>query len=256
MQGTVELIEDPARDLRLEVFVEGAGPDVVLVPSAMRGAADFAQLQSTLTAAGYRSLALNPRNAGRSRGPLGALTLEDIADDVALVVERLCSAPAHLVGHALGNVCVRAAASFRPEIARSATVMPCGGHDLAARPLAPEVIAAVGRCHDEQLPKRIAFFAPGNNPAVWLSGWWPASAGIAGAIGRTDPELWWRAGNVPVLILQPMNDAMAAPEVGRAAAEALGLRARYVEILDCGHAILPEQPAAVGRHLIDFLNGL
>jgi pimeloyl-ACP methyl ester carboxylesterase len=263
MAGSVELIEDTVRGVRLEVLVEGAGPDVVLVPSAMRGASDFARLQSALTAAGYRSLAVNPRNAGCSSGPLDDLTLEDIADDIALVVNELCDGPAHLIGHALGNICVRAAASFRPEVVRSVTVMPCGGHNLANTPPDPVVVAAVGRCHEEHLPDeerlealRIAFFAPGNDPSVWLGGWWPESAGIARAIGRTDPVLWWRAGEAPLLIIQPMNDSMAAPEVGRTAAAAIGERARYVEVANCGHAILPEQPEAIASHVIAFLDGL
>lgn len=258
---SVEWVEDRARGVRLEVLVEGAGPDVVLVPSAMRGARDFAHLQTSLTNAGYRSLAINPRLAGRSVGPLEELTLRDIADDIALVVNKLCLGAAHLVGHALGNVCVRAAASFRPEIARTVTVMPCGGHDLAMRPVSPDVIAAMPRCHDESLSDaeriqamRIAFFAPGNDSAVWLDDWWPQSAGIAGAIGRTDPELWWRGGIVPMLIIMPLNDAMMTAEAGRATAEALGERAHYVEVDNCGHAILPEQPEAVAGHVIAFLN--
>ena len=141
--------------------------------------------------------------------------------------------------------------------------MPCGGHNLASSPPDARVVAAVARCHDERLSDadriealRVAFFAPGNDASVWLDGWWPRSQGIAGAIGRTDPELWWRAGGAPLLIIQPMNDAMAAPEVGRSAAAAIGPRARYVEIDDCGHAILPEQPEAVARHLIAFLGSL
>ena len=256
-----ELVEDTARGVRLEVLVEGTGPDVVLVPSAMRGAEDFAHLQAALSDAGYRSLAINPRGAGRSAGPLEEVTLQDIADDIALVVNRLCDGPAHLVGHALGNVCVRAAASFRPEIARTVTVMPCGGHDLAVRPPSLEVIAAMPRCHDESLPDderiqamRTAFFAPGNDPAVWLEGWWPQSAGLAGAIGRTDPALWWRGGEGPMLILMPLQDAMMTAEAGRTTAKARGGRTTYVEIDQCGHAILPEQPEAIARNVIAFLD--
>ena len=261
MRQSVELVEDLARGVRLEVLVAGSGSDVVLVPSAMRGASDFAHLQAALTEAGYRSLAINPRGAGRSAGPLDGLTLQDIADDIALVVTKLCDGPAHLVGHALGNVCVRAAASFRPEIARTITVMPPGGHDLANRPVSPEVVAAMSRCHDETLSDadriealRTAFFAPSNDPSVWLRDWWPESAGIAGAIGRTDPALWWRGGEQPILIIMPLNDAMIAAEAGRSTAAALGDRASYVEIDNCGHAILPEQPEAVARHVIEFLN--
>lgn len=258
----IHLVEDPARELCIEVLVEGAGPDVVLVPSAMRGAADFGHLQAALRSAGYRSLAINPRNSGRSTGSLDGVTLRDIADDVALVVNDLCDGPAHLAGHALGNVCVRAAASFRPQIARSITLMPPGGHNLGAHPVSAEVIAALGRCHDESLSDadrlaalQTAFFAPGNDPSVWLEGWWPASARISGAIGRTDPEKWWRGGDVPALILMPLNDAMLSAGAGRATAEAMGARATYREIDNCGHAILPEQPELVARHMIEFLDG-
>jgi pimeloyl-ACP methyl ester carboxylesterase len=255
------MIDDLERDVRIEVLVLGSGPDVLLVPSAMRGAADFSHMQASLAQAGYRSLAINPRRAGRSTGTVDGLTLQDLADDVALVVTRFGEGRAHLVGHALGNIVVRSAASFRPEIARTVTVMPCGGHNLGSHPVPDEVIAAMPRCHDESLPKaeriaamRTAFFAPGNDPGVWLDGWWPDSAGIAGAIGRTDPELWWRGGDVPILIIQPLNDAMAHRDTGVSAAEALGKRATYVEVDNCGHAILPEQPEAIARHVIAFLN--
>jgi pimeloyl-ACP methyl ester carboxylesterase len=256
-------VPDAQRGVNLEVFVYGTGLDVVLVPSAMRGAADFAQLQQDLAQAGYRSLAVNPRCAGNSTGPLEGIDLKDIADDIALVVNTLCQGPAHLVGHALGNVGVRATASFRPEVARSVTVMPCGGHNLDLRPAPAPVIAALGRCHDLSLPEnerlaalRMAFFAPGNDASVWLDGWWPQSAGIADAIYRTDPELWWRGGEGPMLYLMPCNDAMIDVTTGREIAAALGERARYVEINNCGHAILPEQGEEVARQLIAFFASL
>src|SRR5258708_3239694 len=112
VRTTSHIVEDPARGVRLEVLVRGSGPDVVLVPSAMRGASDFALLQEALDEAGFRSLAINPRCAGRSTGPLEAITLHDLAGDIALVAAGLCEGPAHLVGHALGNILVRATASF------------------------------------------------------------------------------------------------------------------------------------------------
>ena len=259
----VHFVPDEQRGVNLEVLVHGAGPDVVLVPSAMRGAADFAQLQQDLASAGYRSLAINPRCAGNSTGSLDNIDLRDIANDIALVVDTLCQGPAHLVGHALGNVGVRATASFRPKVARSITVMPCGGHNLDARPAPEAVIAALGRCHDLSLSEeerlaalRMAFFAPGNDPSVWLDGWWPQSAGIADAIYRTDPELWWRGGDGPMLFLMPRNHAMIDVTTGREIAAALGERCRYVEIDNCGHAILPEQGEEVARQLIAYFASL
>ncbi len=253
------LIEDDDRDVVLEVLAAGAGEDVVLVPSALRGAADFSTLQRDLAAAGYRSLALNPRGAGASTPPRSGVTLRDLADDVAYVVSTLARGPVHLVGHALGNVIVRATASYRPEVAATVTVMPCGGHNLGAHPVAAEVLTAFGRCHDHSLPDderlealRVAFFAPGNDPTSWLDGWWPRST-FAAAVMDADPEGWWRAGTAPILIIQPTEDAMAPTEAGREAAAAFGVRATYVEVEHCGHAILPEQPDAIASHVVDFL---
>ena len=260
MSPVQTVIEDVARGVQLEVLVEGAGPDVVLVPSALRGAGDFAALQGSLAGAGFRSLALHPRGAGQSDGPLSDLTLRDLADDVALVVTELCAGPAHLVGHAQGNVLVRAAASYRPDVARTLTVMPCGGHNLGAHPVAPEVLEAFVRCHDPSLPEdervaalQVAFFARGSDARAWLDGWWPRAQGNSLALQRSDPEEWWRGGDVPILIIQPLEDAMTGPEAGRESAAALGDRATYVELPGCGHALLPEQPEAIAEQLIRFL---
>ena len=46
------MVVDPERGVELEVRVEGEGEDVVLVPSALRGAEDFEHLQSSLGSAG------------------------------------------------------------------------------------------------------------------------------------------------------------------------------------------------------------
>ncbi|MDA8048140.1 MAG: alpha/beta hydrolase [Actinomycetota bacterium] len=254
----MSILTDTARGVEFEVLEEGDGDPVVLLPSAQRGAADFTLLQTALSAAGYRSIAVNLRGAGRSTPPPAAMTLRDHADDVAFVIRQVASGPAHVVGHALGNVVARATASYRPEVVASVVVMPCGGHSLATYPVADEVLSAFSRCHDRSLSReerlealQTAFFAPGNDPSPWLNGWWP-SAG-SGAIGTADPDEWWHAGDTPLLIVQPLDDAMAPIGVGRDAAAALGRRATYVEIPHCGHAILPEQPDLVAQHVIDFL---
>ena len=70
---------------------------------------------------------------------------------------------------------------------------------------------------------------------------------------QTDPEEWWRAGTAPILIIQPLDDAMAPTAVGREALAVIGERATYVEIPGCGHAILPEQPEAIAANVVAFL---
>jgi pimeloyl-ACP methyl ester carboxylesterase len=53
--------------------------------------------------------------------------------------------------------------------------------------------------------------------------------------------------------MHPRDDAMAPTESGRAAAAAFVLRATSVEVPQCGHAFLPEQPDAIAANLIAFL---
>ncbi len=255
------IIEDTARRVTLEVLVVGDGDTVVLVPSAMRGAADFADLQVSLAENGFRSLALNPRGIGASSPPDMNVSLRDLADDMAFVTSKLGGGSAHLVGHALGNIIVRATASYRPEVPVSVTVMPCGGDNLGAFPVKSEVLEAFARCHDQTLSKAerqealsVAFFARGNDPRSWLDGWWPSST-LGAVIMASDPAEWRQAGSAPILIMQPLEDAMTPTSAGREAAAAFGERATYVEIPQCGHAILPEQPEVVAANLIAFLRG-
>jgi pimeloyl-ACP methyl ester carboxylesterase len=254
------LIDDPARGVAIEAIVRGEGPDVILLASALRGAADFNEVQDLLALEGFRSVAINMRGVGRSRAPAGDFTLKDLAADVAAVIAQLCDGPAHVVGHALGNIVARATASYHPEAVLSVTVMPCGGHNVGSFPVSDHVLHHFARCHQFDLSDEerreslsVAFFAPGNDPGSWLEGWWPQASAVTAAAMSTDPEDWWRAGGKPVLILHPLQDAMASPAQGRAARDAFGEQARYVEIANCGHAILPEQPEFVVREISAFL---
>jgi pimeloyl-ACP methyl ester carboxylesterase len=256
---TSMMIKDHDRGVRLEVLVEGAGENVLLLPSAMRGAEDFAHLQSALADDGFRSTAVNLRGAAASSSPGPNVMLRDLADDVAFVVRSLGADRAHVVGHAFGNIVARATATYHPEVTSTVTVMPCGGHNLDAYPVSEEVLTAFVRCHDESLPEEqrlealsVAFFAVGNDARSWLDGWYPQSR-FPAALAGTDPEEWWRGGDVPMLIVQPLEDPMAPPGVGRDAAAAIGDRATYVEVPRCGHAILPEQPELIAAHIKGFL---
>src|SRR5438874_3549885 len=154
MATTASFVDDPGRGVRLEVLIEGTGHDVILLPSSHRGAADFALLSAELGRAGYRAVAVNPRGVGASTGPLD-LSMRDIADDVAMVIEQLSGGRAHVVGHALGNTFARATASYRPEVVHSLALLACGGHNLAHAAPPPLVMEHFARCSDTSLPVTI-----------------------------------------------------------------------------------------------------
>jgi pimeloyl-ACP methyl ester carboxylesterase len=256
----VRMVEFLDHQTHLEVLVEGDHPQVVMVPSANRDASEFELLARDLHAAGFDSASLNLRTIGGSTGPTEGLTLRDLADDVSEVIQHLVGRPAHVVGHAFGNTVARATAAYRPECVASVTLLACGGHEIATDPPRDEWLKHFHRCQRMDLPEeerieslQIAFFAPGNDPRPWLTGWWPDRLDPASILRRTDPSEWWHGGTAPILIMQPLEDVLCPPRTGRALAAAVGGRARYVELAHCGHAILPERPAAVSEQIISFL---
>lgn len=261
--STSQRVRVPGSGAQLEVLIEGDDPMVVLVPSANRDASDFDQLVRDLRVAGFGSVSVNVRTIGGSSGPSDGLTLHDLADDVAAVIDNLVQRPAHLIGHAFGNTVVRATAAYHPERVASVTLLACGGHDMATDPPSDALLRHFDRCRQMDLSDEeritslgITFFAPGNDPRPWLTGWWPDRLGLASILARSDPGEWWDAGTAPLLIVQPLDDVLGPPRVGRALAASLGGRARYVELAHCGHAILPEHPEAVAEHVIRFVQDI
>jgi pimeloyl-ACP methyl ester carboxylesterase len=249
----------PDRGVVLEIVVEGDRPSVVLLPSARRGATDFAHLAGALSEAGFDSVAVNMRGVGGSRGSVAGITLREVADDIAGIITHIGAAPMHVVGHALGNVFARATAAYRPEVVRSVSLLACGGHEPAHVAPVEDILEHFERCGDAALPDvqrreslQVVFFAPGNDPSPWLEGWWPG-ADVRGIFDATDPREWATAGTASVLIVQPLQDRLCARDVGQNLLRRLGPRGRYVEVPDCGHAMLPEQPDVIARELIAFL---
>ena len=243
----------------IEVVVVGDRPTVILIPSARRGADDFATLAHDLWGAGYSSVAVNLRGIGRSSAPFERPTLRDVADDIADVVGAMGGEPMHVVGHAQGNVLARATAAYRPEVVRTVALLACGGHDLADSPPSAHIIEHFERCGRDDLTEDerirslgIVFFAPGNDASSWLRGWWPGSD-LRVALENTDASEWATAGEADILLVQPLEDALSAPHVGRTLHEMIGRRSTYVEVPRCGHAMLPEQPELIARALISFL---
>src|SRR6478735_4020704 len=81
--------------LAIEVIAEGAGPLVVMLPSARRGQEDFGVVAAGIAAAGFRVLRPEPRGIGRSsKGPVQGITYHDFADDVAAVIRSQDAGPA------------------------------------------------------------------------------------------------------------------------------------------------------------------
>ncbi len=241
----------------IDVAVGGDGPLVVFVPSLGRGRSDFDELAAACADAGFRTAPPEPRGIGATTAPLEDATMATLAGDVAAVVDGLDADTAIVVGHAFGNRVARMTATDFPELIHGVALLACGG---AVQP-APEITAALLGVFDESLPPerhldhvRTAFFAYGNDPAVWFDGWHTDVAMRQIIATREQPvEHWWEAGAAQVLVVHPAADVIAPIANAHDIVARLGERAELVTIDRAGHALLPEQPAAVAAAVIEWM---
>jgi len=248
-------------DARIEVLAQGSGPVVVMIPSLGRPAEDFDDLSGRLAQAGYRALRPQPRGIGGSNGPMQGITLHDFARDIAAVIERYGGVPAVVAGHAFGNFVARTTAADFPKIVRAVALLGA----THVWPVPPDVRASINKSHDMRLPEaeRIrcmqhVFFAPGNDPRVWLDGWHEEVMHAERAATEATPrEEWWHAGTAPVLDVQPAHDVMTPPESRNRYRDELGAhRVTTTLIPGAGHALLPEQPQLVAKAVLAYLDQL
>jgi pimeloyl-ACP methyl ester carboxylesterase len=140
---------------------------------------------------------------------MGNLSLHDLAADVAMVIEHESKGPVVVVGHALGNLAGRMLATDRPDLVRGLVLaaayagkVPGGVNEP---PISPEVQQAIDKSGDLSLSEderlrylAIAFFAPGEDPHVWLGGWHPEAMKAETTAWLSTPvDQWFAGGDAP-----------------------------------------------------------
>ena len=243
-------------DCKLTVHTQGEGSPVVLLPSLGRAAGDFADLSARLARAGYRVLRPEPRGVEGSSSQLTGLTLDDFADDVAAVIDAFGS-PATVVGHDFGGQVAQMVAYLYPDLVSSLVLLAAPG---PIQPK-PEPATALRRVFIPELTDEehleaiaLALFAEGNDPVVWVNGWYPMLAFAEAEAERHVPieELWAKL-KTETLVLQPADDLIVLPENASLMEAQLGDLIRVVQIPGAGHALLPEQPEAVAASILSWL---
>ncbi len=240
---------------------------VVLVPSLGRGVEDFTeQYRCTITAhlveAGYDVVLIQPRGIGKSAGDLTPqyVTMPDLVNDLLRTLDELKIGKAHFFGHAFGNRLCRTLAATHPDRVMKLGVFASGGNFAMTAEQTESLRGSLdlSLSDDARLVHiRRAFFAHGNDPAIWLNGWYPplAAAQIAASRG-IDPELYKKAGGKPFLLIQATEDFVAPPDkAGKALKEQLGDQVTYVEIEHAGHAMTAEQPDRIAEIVVKYLKG-
>lgn len=253
-------------EIAIEVIGQGEGDAIVILPSLGRGAEDYDEVAAGLAANGFRVLRPQPRGIGASKGPLDNITLHDLAADIAHVIESEGVAPAIVAGHAFGNFVARMLAADRPDLVRGTAIVAgsAGWIPSGESPYDPEVQESIFKSGDLSLPdaERLkhlqrAFFAPGNDPSVWLTGWHPHLKKGQSTAHRITPEReWFGAGRAPILELQAYDDTVAQRKFVHILKEQLGERVTVAVIRNAGHALMPEQPRAVIDELTKWARSL
>ena len=158
--------------------LDGAEPAAVLVHGA-GGDRTVWQLQTRWIAHhGYRAAALDLPGHGGSDGPT-LESIEEMGQWLAIAIDALGLAPAHLVGHSMGTFVVLEAAAQRPETARSLVLLGTAG----AMPVHPALQAAADA--DDPVAGRL------------ITSWGIGSRAHTG--GHAMPGMWLIGGNTSLL---------------------------------------------------------
>lgn len=251
-------------NVQIEVNSQGTGPVIVMLPSLGRSGRDYDQVAHYLQQDGFRVVRPEPRGIGQSKGPMERLSVHDFARDIAAVVEHEQQGPVVVVGHAWGNFPARQLAADRPDLVRgvvlaaaSAGKVPPGSTE---KPINAEMRQAIDGAGDLSLPEaqrlvylRKAFFAPCNDPRVWLGGWHHDTHDAESHARNSTPvDDYFAAGKAPILDLQGEADTVAPRRFSGVLKSMLGDRVQVVVLKNAGHAMAPEQPKAMADAIATF----
>jgi len=248
-------------EARIEVLAEGSGPLIVLLPSAFRGAEDFDPIVPGLALAGFRVLRPQPRGIGASTGPMTGISLKDFARDVAAVIAHERAGPAVVAGHAYGNWVARVTSIERPDLVRAVIVIAAAKKG----PIPKELLESIDASSNASLSDaqrlvhlRRVFFAPASDAREYLKGWHPSArpAQRAASAASQPQSDWWHAGGRPMLDLQAEADPLMPRENSNDLRNEFGERVTVTVIPGASHALVPEQPAAVVKAIVDYVRAL
>lgn len=258
-------------DARIGVRVDGENGDAVVLLPGLMFAHDVWDAQVRILAAKYRVIRPDLRGTGTSNAPEGPYLMENLAGDVAAVLDSLGVERAALVGHSLGGYVAIAFARMYVErltglalvcsrIDADAAEVSKIRYDLAARAEAERSAAPVAQWLAPRMlaPERYR----DDSPEVGALARLLASADASGTAAMLRGMAVRDPGNdiaedldVPVLVVAGGRDQAVPIDAARATAAAFP-NAR-IEILEgSGHVPMLEVPEQLGRILAGWLASL
>lgn len=234
-----------------------------------------------------RVLHTHYRGHGRSQPPrdLARVSIPDLADDVAAVLDDAKVSRAVLLGHSMGvQVSLETWHRHRDRVAGLVLVCGAPSHPLrtfrGVRTLedllpaierfivrAPRLVNGVNRAI---LPTKLALAIAGrveiNRALVRPDDFMPYLEGLArmdvrvflamlAAAGQHSSEPWLGEIDVPVLVVAGGRDGFTPPDRSRQMAASIP-NSRYLEVPDGSHTAPIERPLEIDRAVLDFLSGI
>ncbi len=240
------------------------GDYVTFVPSLGRGVEDYTEdykstLVTRLVEAGYRVVLVQPRGIGKSSGDLTPqnMSMSLLAHDLKNSFDQLGITKVNMIGHAFGNRLSRTFATLFPDYVDHLVLMASGGNFTMTKEQIGCLTSSINlKLEDAERLEAIgcAFFAKGNDPSVWLSGWYPklAQAQILAAT-MISGDFFKKAGGKPFLLIQAAEDFIAPPDLaGRPLKKDLGDQVSYAEIPFASHALSSEQPEIIADLIVQY----
>lgn len=253
---------DTGKGSKVEVFVNGTGTPIVLLPSRGRGAEDFDPVVPFLLKKGYQVIRPEPRGIGKSSGKMEGITLHDLADDINQVIQQVAKQPVVIAGHAFGNWVARTTAVDHPDAVRGVVIIAAAAKSYPKA--MPDLVEKVRHATDQSVPEaqRLAaleygFFAKGHDASSWLTGGYADVSKSQNAAGKaTKQSDWWSGGSTPLLEVQGELDPFKPESTRNEMKEEFGSRISTVVISDASHALVPEQPEALADALDTWIKTL
>jgi pimeloyl-ACP methyl ester carboxylesterase len=224
-----------------------------------------------LRASGYRVVTVDNRGILPTDAGPGQFTLDDMAADVAGLIDFLDAGPCRVVGFSMGAMIVQELLVARPDLVRAAVLIATAARSDA---LCVAVAAADIELADSgvKLPPRYAATVAAMqnlSPETlsdehrindWLDVFELSSVDLAsirpqlGLQVIADRRPVYRRIQCPCLVIGFRDDIIIRPHLCREVAESIP-GAAYREIEGCGHFGYLEKPDVVNAAIIEFLAG-
>lgn len=195
---------------------------------------------------GFRVALPEPRGIAPSSGPMHGLTFIDLASDMADVIRAEAPRDGAIVaGHAYGAWIARCLGQSFPDLVNGLAFLAAGARAWPAH--LSDAISAINNPETSDEDRRaalgLAFFAKGNDPADWMSGWHPEVVAMQReARAGTDPADWRPAGTAPILDLRGAEDPFRPKGTENDVEEELGPRVTAEVLPGTSHALPAERP--------------